>query len=78
MDDATKKALRALPAVEEVLQHPAAGSLLESYPRPQVVEAVRAAVQEVRQRLVAPASGAAAASGSPVAGPAAEGGRRRG
>ena len=60
MDEATRQALRALPAVEEVLHHPQAAPLLERYPRPQVVEAVRAALEAVRRELVGMASEAAA------------------
>ena len=52
MDEATRRALRALPAVEEVLQHPLAAPLLERYPRPQVVEAVRTALETARRQLV--------------------------
>jgi L-seryl-tRNA(Ser) seleniumtransferase len=52
MDEATKNARRSLPAVEEVLQHPRAGALLQSHPRAQVVEAVRVALEAVRSSLV--------------------------
>ncbi len=65
MDEATRQALRALPAVEEVLQHPAGGPLLESYPRSQVVEAVRAALREVRETLMACEAGNTAADAAP-------------
>ncbi|MBC7293545.1 MAG: L-seryl-tRNA(Sec) selenium transferase, partial [Thermoleophilia bacterium] len=46
-----RKALRALPAVEELLNHAEAAPLLSRYPRPRVVEAVRAAVTEAREAI---------------------------
>jgi L-seryl-tRNA(Ser) seleniumtransferase len=52
MDDATRQALRGLPAVEELLNHPSAGLLLEEYPRTEVVEAVRAALQMARHQIL--------------------------
>jgi L-seryl-tRNA(Ser) seleniumtransferase len=52
MDEGTRQALRALPAVEELLNHPAAAPLLAAYPRPQVVEAIRASVEAARQRIL--------------------------
>ncbi len=66
MDEATKRALRALPAVEEVLQHPQAAPLLERHPRPQVVEAVRAALELVRRELVATTGAEASGSATTV------------
>ena len=78
MDDATRQALRALPAVEELLNHSAAAGLLELYPRIQVVEAVRAALESARRRIitgvaatreVAPPSGAPAAPPAPPSSP---------
>ncbi len=63
MDDATRQALRALPAVEEVLNRPESARLLEQYPRTQVVEAVRLALEAARRRIMGgaadPAAGAA-------------------
>jgi L-seryl-tRNA(Ser) seleniumtransferase len=53
MDESTQQALRALPAVEELLNHPAATGLLEVQPRTQVVEAVRAALEAARRRIIA-------------------------
>lgn len=52
MDDARLKALRGLPSVEELVSHPAAAALLERYPRVQLVEAARVAVEAVRQAIV--------------------------
>jgi hypothetical protein len=43
--------LRALPAVETLLRHPALAGALERLPRPLVLEAVRAALAEHRARL---------------------------
>jgi L-seryl-tRNA(Ser) seleniumtransferase len=57
MDQATRQALRALPAVEELLNHAAAARLLETYPRAQVVEAVRAALEAARRQILAEAGG---------------------
>jgi L-seryl-tRNA(Ser) seleniumtransferase len=48
---APKPALRTLPAVEAVLQHPAMTSLVESVPRALLVEAIRAELAELRARL---------------------------
>ncbi len=59
MEDATRQALRALPAVEESLNHPAAARLLVKYPRTQVVEAVRAALEAARRQILAAAGGLA-------------------
>jgi L-seryl-tRNA(Ser) seleniumtransferase len=62
MDETTRQALRALPAVEELLNHPSAARLLEAQPRTQVVEAVRAALEAARRRIMAggvPGDGAA-------------------
>lgn len=61
LDESTQKQLRALPSVEELVSHPAAGPLLERHPRARVVEAVRAAVEAARRRILA---GVAEASGS--------------
>lgn len=66
MDDTTKNALRTLPAVEEVLQLPGAQALVEQHGRAQVVEAVRAAVDEMRRRIV---SGAGVAGSEAPAAP---------
>jgi L-seryl-tRNA(Ser) seleniumtransferase len=52
LDEAKRRALRGLPSVEEVLGHPAAGALLERYPRLQVVEAVRKAIDASRRRVL--------------------------
>ena len=52
MDEAVQKALRALPSVEELVSHPGAASLLEGHPRAQVVEAVRAAVDDARRDIL--------------------------
>jgi L-seryl-tRNA(Ser) seleniumtransferase len=60
MDDTRLKALRGLPSVEELVSHPAAAALLGRYPRVQVVEAARVAVETVRQTLV---SGGPASAG---------------
>lgn len=77
MDEATRNALRALPSVEEVLQHPRAAELVETHGRAQVVEAVRVAVDAMRQQIMtgdaagagagrrAAADDAAAAAGDP-------------
>jgi L-seryl-tRNA(Ser) seleniumtransferase len=53
MHESTQQALRVLPAVEELLNQPAAARLLEAQPRTQVVEAVRAALEAARQRIMA-------------------------
>ena len=66
MDDATREALRALPAVEELLNHSAAAPLLEAHARPQVVEAVRAAVEGARRTILA---GGSAGAGAAAEGP---------
>jgi L-seryl-tRNA(Ser) seleniumtransferase len=50
--------LRALPAVETVLRHPALEAALRDLPRALVVEAVRAELAEERARLKARADGA--------------------
>ena len=73
MDEATRKALRALPAVEELLQHARAATLLERYPRSQVVEAVRSVLRDTREALVAAGddvmgAGATAGATGPAAG----------
>jgi L-seryl-tRNA(Ser) seleniumtransferase len=62
MDESTRQALRALPAVEELLNHPAASALLAGYPRSQVVEAIRAALQTAREGIVAAGKSAPADS----------------
>ena len=69
MDEATQKALRGLPSVEELVNHRAAQALLERYPRAQVVQAVRATVEAVRRSIMAggeddAAAPVAAASGT--------------
>jgi L-seryl-tRNA(Ser) seleniumtransferase len=53
MDETRQKALRDLPSVEELLSRPAALALLARYPRIQVVEAARAAVEAARQAIIA-------------------------
>ena len=53
MDETTRQALRELPAVEELLNHPSAARLLETQPRTQVVEAVRSALEAARRRIMA-------------------------
>jgi L-seryl-tRNA(Ser) seleniumtransferase len=60
MDERTRKALRALPSVEEVLSHPEAGTLTQRYRRELVVEAVRRVVEETRRRILEGAAGATA------------------
>jgi L-seryl-tRNA(Ser) seleniumtransferase len=78
MDEATQRALRALPSVEELVSHGAAANLLESYPRSQVVEAVRTAVEAVRREIMdsaadgagTEAAGGAAATGAAAGAPA--------
>ncbi len=52
MDEAVRQSLRALPAVEELLNHPAAAPLLTAHPRTQVVEAIRAALDAVRKGII--------------------------
>ena len=52
MEEPTRQALRALPAVEELLNHPDAARLLEKYPRTQVVEAVRAVLEAARRQIL--------------------------
>ncbi len=64
MDEATKTALRGLPAVEEVLQHHEARALLGDRPRVQVVEAVRAVLEGLRRAIT---SGAEHVDASPSA-----------
>src|SRR2546428_9083991 len=51
-------ALRALPAVEAVLRHPALAAALRDLPRVLVVEAVRLELAEERARLEARGQGA--------------------
>lgn len=53
MEEATRHALRGLPAVDEMLSHPLAVTLLKRYPRAQVVEAVREAVETRRRAIMA-------------------------
>lgn len=53
MDETRLKALRGLPSVEEVVSHSAAATLLERYPRGQVVEAARVALDAVRRAIMA-------------------------
>lgn len=52
MDEATQKALRGLPSVEEALGRAAAVGLLETHPRGLVVEAVRAALEAARKAII--------------------------
>ncbi len=52
MDEARRKALRALPSVEELASHTVAGVLLERYPRAQVVEAVREVLEATRRAII--------------------------
>ena len=55
--------LRALAAVDEVLREPAAEELLERYPRPLVVDAVRTVIDRLRREILAgEAAGAGAAA----------------
>ncbi len=63
MDESVRQSLRALPAVEELLNRPAAASLLAAHPRTQVVEAVRAALETARKGIIdGEAAGAAIAA----------------
>lgn len=57
MDEATKKALRGLPSVEEVLEEAAAADLVVRYGRAPLVEAIRVVLDERRRALVAGADG---------------------
>ena len=64
--------LRSLAAVDEVLREPAALELLERYPRPLVVDAVRAVIERLRAEILAAgaageASAAQAADLTPAA-----------
>ncbi|NLV71396.1 MAG: L-seryl-tRNA(Sec) selenium transferase [Actinobacteria bacterium] len=52
MDEQTRKALRGLPSVEELVSHPGAQKLLEEYPRALVVQALRETLQMVRKSLL--------------------------
>ena len=45
--------LRELPAIEEVLAHPAVAALGEAVPRPFLVDAAREAVDQARKRILA-------------------------
>ncbi len=63
MEEPTRQALRALPAVEELLSHPDAARLLEKYPRTQVVEAVRQVLETARRQILEYAGGITGASG---------------
>lgn len=53
MDDAQRQRLRALPSIDELLSRPSLATLVASHPRPLVVEALRLAVAEVRQQVLA-------------------------
>ncbi len=64
MDDHKRQALRALPAVEEVMSRPEVASLVEKHSRSQVVEAVRRTLDDLRQAIL---EGAAPASPAPQA-----------
>jgi L-seryl-tRNA(Ser) seleniumtransferase len=73
LDDTRQKALRGLPSVEELASHSMTAELLERFPRVQVVEAARVAVETVRRAIVAgePTSGMGVeAGGSAVDAPA--------
>ncbi|MBN1321344.1 MAG: L-seryl-tRNA(Sec) selenium transferase [Thermoleophilia bacterium] len=69
IDEVRQQALRGLPSVEELVSHVEAAPLLERYPRIQVVEAVRTALQCARRAIMegggAP-DGAAPGPGSPA------------
>ncbi len=56
MDETRQQALRALPSVEELLSHPIAALLVERFSRPQVLEAVRTAVDGARRSILADVS----------------------
>ncbi len=66
MDDTRQKALRGLPSVEELTSHSMSAALLERFPRVQVVEAARLAVEAVRRAIVAgePTSGMGVSGGA--------------
>ena len=66
MDETTRQALRALPAVEELLNHPSAARLLGTQPRTQVVEAVRAALEAARQQIMTRGALGGAGAGAPA------------
>ncbi len=67
-DETTRANLRRLPAVNEILREAAIQSLLAQYPRPLVVGAVQAELNERRQRLRAAAvDGAADHSAADIA-----------
>lgn len=68
MDEATQRALRGLPSVEELVSHDPAAGLLESYPRSQVVEAVRTAVEAARREIMDSAADGAATGAPAIAG----------
>jgi Selenocysteine synthase N terminal len=53
MDQTTQNLLRALPSVEELISHASTTDLLAQYPRGQVVEGVRAAVEVARRAILA-------------------------
>lgn len=53
MEHSLNAALRSLPSVEEVLNAPMVGAVLERLPRPVVVQAVRDELDAVRARIVA-------------------------
>jgi L-seryl-tRNA(Ser) seleniumtransferase len=67
MDESRRQTLRALPAVEEVVGQPAAVPLVERYSRPQVVEAVRAALAEARRDIIEADDAAPAGLAAPSA-----------
>jgi L-seryl-tRNA(Ser) seleniumtransferase len=67
MDEAIRQSLRALPAVEELLNHPAAAPLLAARPRTQVVEAIRAALDTVRKGIIDGEAAGAATAGQATA-----------
>jgi len=79
VDEETRKALRTLPSVEELVSHPAAAGLLEHHPRSLVVDAVRAALEAARKTIMAAGaggtgSGAAQVDAAPRPGAPAQGG----
>lgn len=53
MDDATRMRLRALPSIDELLARPSLSTILPTHSRPVAVAALRAAVADVRARVLA-------------------------
>jgi L-seryl-tRNA(Ser) seleniumtransferase len=52
LDEGAQQALRRLPGVDELLGHADAAPLLETHPREQVVDALRAALEGARARIL--------------------------